>query len=70
VLVGVSVGCKVSTGKGGWCLCGLQSFNMKGKKLDGCRSKAHSFGKLDEARFLGKIAKCEISETNVNIDRA
>ena len=55
MLGGASEGCEVSVGKGGW--------------FDGCRNKAHSSGKLDEARFLGKMAKCEISETYANIDR-
>lgn len=28
-----------------------------------------NFGKLDEARLLRELAKCEISETDVNSDR-
>ena len=69
VLIGVSAGCEVLAGKGGWCLCALRGFNRQERKLDGWRRKAQNYGKLDEARFLGKMAKCEISETYVNIDR-
>ena len=60
MLAGASIGCGVSAGKGGWCLCKLQGFSRKGRNLDGCRSKAHSLGKLDEARLLGKMATCEM----------
>lgn len=67
--VGVSASCGVSVGKGGWFLCVLQGFIMQGRKLDGYISKARNSEKLDEARFLGKMSKCEISETYVNIDR-
>lgn len=42
---------------------------MQMRKLDGCRRKMHSFGKLDETRLFGKLAKCEISEIDVNSDR-
>jgi len=55
--------------KVGWGLYALCSSNRKGAKLKGCRSKVHNFGKLDEARLLGKLVKCEISETNVNSDK-
>lgn len=53
MLDGISTHCEVSAGKGG--------------KLDGCRSKEHSSGMLDEANMLGKLAKCDINETYVNI---
>lgn len=66
---GASMGCEVLTCNGGLCLCTLQGFNRQGRKLDGCRSKAHNSRKLDEARLLGKMAKFEISETYENIDR-
>ena len=69
MLIGVFAGCRVSVGKGGWCLYTLQGFSRKGRKLNGCKSKAHSFGKPDEARLLGKMAKCEIRETYLNNDR-
>ena len=61
--------CGVSTKKGGWCLYALRGFNKQGRKIDGCKSKAHSSRKLDEARFLGKMAKCGTSETYVKIYR-
>lgn len=51
-------------------LYGLQGFIRQVRKLDGYRSKAHSSRKLYEARILGKMDKCDISETYVNIDRA
>lgn len=69
MLVGAFVDCEVSTGKGGWYLYALWGFSKQGRKLDDYRSEAHNSEKLDEARFLGKMAKCEISETDVNIDR-
>lgn len=69
VLAGVSVGCGISLGKGGWGLYALQGFSRQGRKLEGCIRKAHSSGKLDEARLLGKMDKCETRETYVNIDR-
>jgi len=65
----VSVGYRVSTSKGGWCLCALWGFSRQGRKVDGCRSKVHSYGKLDESRLIEKMAKCEICESYVNIDR-
>jgi len=68
MLVGVCLACEVSAGKEGWCLYALWSFNKKGRKLDGCRNKADRPGKLDDARLLSKMAKCQISETYVNID--
>ena len=52
VLDGVSAGCEVSVGKGGCHLCALQGSSKQGRKLDGCRNKVHSSGKLDEARLL------------------
>ena len=69
VLAGASAGYGVLADKGGWCLYALWGFSRQGMKLNGCKSKAQSFGNLDEARFLGKMAKCEISERYVNIDR-
>ncbi len=67
VLAGASTGCEVLAGKGGWCLYTLRGFNRQGRKLDGCRSKAHSSRKMDEARLLKKMAKCDISETCENM---
>ena len=65
----VSMGYRVSVGKGGWCLYAQQGFSRQRRKLDGCRSKVHSLGKLDKARLLSKIVKCDIRETYVNNDR-
>lgn len=61
--------CVVLAGKGGWCLYALWGFSKQGRKLNGCKNKVHSSRKLDEARLLGKMTKCEISETYANIDR-
>jgi len=67
VLTRVFVGCRVSAGKGDWCLYTLRGFNRQGGKLNGCISKVHSFRKLDEVRLLRKMAKCEVNETYVNM---
>ena len=48
--------------KGCWGLCTLRGFNKQGRKLDGCRSKFHSSGKLDEARLLRNLDLSEIKE--------
>jgi len=54
--------CIILDAKGGWGLYALCSSKRQGKELEGCRSKVHSSGKLDEARLLGKLAKCENRE--------
>lgn len=67
MLTGASAGCDILAGNGGWCLCALWGFSRQGRKLDGCGSKAHYSRKLDEARLLVKMVKCEISETYENM---
>lgn len=48
--------------KGGRGLYALCSSSQKGEKVEACRSKVHISGKLDQARLLKKLAKCEIRE--------
>lgn len=68
MLAGISMGCEVSASKRGCCLYALRCFNRQGRKLDGFKREAHGSWKLDEARLLEKMAKCEINETYIKID--
>lgn len=53
--------CIVLDAKGGWGLYALRGPSRQGKNIEGFRRKVYNTRKLDEARLLKKLAKCEIS---------